>query len=684
MYKSAIIATLSLVCLVASGRAANAPVILNHSLTANAGDVLYFQAAGIGADPLIQYSYNSPSWINLPVLETSAANGVIMAKIPTTELRLPDLFQVRVSADGVTWSAPVSINVATATSFDTDQAAAGSPFRIWGRNLYLGHTPTIRFVDQASGAQSFATVNIAASSSKCLTATAPVGIVAGDAYQVYVSNGLVGDGTTPVETLTEETLLGRSAGADYWSLGLPWANDLNFYGNVYNIQTDPRLNRHANGQGNVGDISAIQNAINVATAAGGGVVLLPAGIYNLDFTNDCGLSLYPRVVVQGAGKTLTTVNYGFGPVPSNGGYAACFAAQSGMADLTMNNVNESGGWPQSGFSNGSQKVFLQRIGWHIGTSQWISFNNMKYVTIQNSAIDQGLDAGFNYNGMLDLSGSSQVRVIGNTLQYAVGGILLNNTTDISFENNTVSRDASQVVTGQCCTHNIEANFAKDFVVLGNNFNVINGVLPTGDTNDGEVLNTEAGGPTRFDEFRGTVSSSAATTITDGGQNFGQSANFNSALQVGAIVAIVSGTGSGQWRTVTAISSDEQTLTIDSAWAVLPEAGAHYATFDWSANNWIVANNQMTGNNKGIEFFQASTHNILVDSNILTDSSGIMLAPDERLPGLFNVISDFEVLNNTISDLAGLRPAYITVVPREDGETTSFGTSITGFEARGNQ
>ena len=96
MYKSAIIATLSLVCLVASGRAANAPVILNHSLTANAGDVLYFQAAGIGANPQVQYSYNGPGWINLPVLETSVPNGVIMAQVPTTELRLPDLFDVRV------------------------------------------------------------------------------------------------------------------------------------------------------------------------------------------------------------------------------------------------------------------------------------------------------------------------------------------------------------------------------------------------------------------------------------------------------------------------------------------------------------------------------------------------------------------------------------------------------------
>ena len=664
----------------AQSQTGQAPIILNSSETANAGDVIYLQGSGFGDFPVVQFSYNDSSWQSVSVL--NSGNGYVSVTIPLTETRLPDLLTVRVSADSSNWSKPVYMNRARGISTDSDQIAAGGTLRIFGRNLYLGATPHVRFVDQSDNSSSVASVSVFHSSSYLLALTAPSSVVAGHTYSIYVSNGYSGNATSGGETLVEETVMGRNGGMDYWSLGVPWAPDLTSYQNPYNVQTDSRLSAHASGNGE-DDTAALVAAVQAAGKAGGGVVYLPAGAYKLLFSSGCGLTLPSNVVLMGAGQNRTIVYYGYGSAPqaSQGGYAVCFGNQTGISDLTLFNVNESGQWPQSGTSVGSQEVFVQRVTWNIGTSQWIALQNAHKATIQNSTLIQGLDSAYQM-GPLALLGCSRCDVTSNIIEFAVGGMLFDSTSDFIFENNVVTRDISVSPAPQSVTHSIEANFATNFTVLNNTFRSQGNSLAT--NNDGEVISTEGGGPSRIDEFRGTVTASDSLDLTDGNQNFQQSSNTVAALRAGlAKVAVVSGNGMGQVRSVMAVSADGKTLTVDHPWDVAVDAGSNYATFDWSASSWIIAGNTMTGNFKGIDIFDASASDVLIQSNTLMDSDGIMVSPSQQPPGLFNVVRGLSIIDNSISDLAGLRPAYIGIIPREDSQTTSFGTAVLGATLRGN-
>ena len=663
----------------ASGNA----VIFHISPTAAAGDVIYIQGSGFGASPKVEYSYNDSGWSSFSVI-TSGSNTA-MVQLPTSQSRLPDLLTIRISPDGSHWSTPAYVNQAKALSFDTNQIGSGNRFRIFGRNLLFSRTPIVHLVDIADSAILDASVDTGSSTSYALTAIAPSGIQANHTYAVYVSNGYNGNGSTGGATLAPTTLLGRRSGTDYWNLGVPWASDLNFYSNVYNVQTDPRLSQHASGNGGTNDINVINSAIAMANNAGGGVVYLPAGTYDLYFSSGCGVPVDPRVVVMGAGASNTFVNFGYGAAPSanDGGWAVCLTnPQSGISDITFNNVNQSGHWPQSIVGLNTSEIFLQRTNWNIGTAQWVVMQNNTNLTIQNSSITQGLDTS--YNGPLSLQGSANLVLRGNSIKYVAGALEFDRTTNTVFENNRVTRDASQTPPAGVITHVIVGNFTNNFMVLNNSFGVTGGTLAQ--VNDGETIGTEAGGATRYDEFRGTVQSAGSNYITDGSQNFNWSSN-NAVpnLHVGAILAIVGGQGAGQWGTITAVSSDGHTAWVKNDWAVEPVSGSRYATFDWSSANWILASNILSDNEKGIEFWGASIRDILVTNNTLTNNGEILISPDERPDGsgTFNFVVDTQILSNTLTDTNHLRPAAISAVPREDNQNNNIGTAIIGLELRGN-
>ena len=84
------------------------------------------------------------------------------------------------------------VNRARASSFEFGEVAPGTWFRVWGRNLALpGGTrePAVRFRDPATGASLAGAVALARSDAYALWVRAPAGLVAGTAYEVYVSNG---------------------------------------------------------------------------------------------------------------------------------------------------------------------------------------------------------------------------------------------------------------------------------------------------------------------------------------------------------------------------------------------------------------------------------------------------------------------------------------------------------------
>jgi hypothetical protein len=658
------------------------PVVFHSSLTGLAGDVLYLQGSGFGVSPRVEYAFNDANWTAITPL--TSGNSAVTLQLPINQTRLPDLVTIRISADGTNWSSPIFVNQAKAYSFDTNQVGPGNSFRIFGRNLIFSRTPTVRLVDMADGSSHVGSVNTNASTSYALTAIAPSDILANHTYSVYVSNGYNGNAGSGSETVAQGTLQGRTAGTDHFNLGVPWAADINFAGNVYNVQNDPRLSEHARGDGSAGDMGAIGAAISAASRAGGGVVYLPAGTYNLYYSNGCGISLLPRVVLAGQGAGNTFVNFGFGPAPSIGtGYGLCFAtSQTGVSDITFTNVNESGNWPESALGQGANEIFIQRTNWNISSAQWLVLCQTTNVTVQNSSIVQGNDPS--HNGPINAAYSTNWVFRNNIVQYVGGAVEFDGVHGAVLEGNTIIRDTSVSLPVGDITHVIVGNFTRDFMLLQNSFQVTGGTLPR--RNDGEIVNSEGGGAIRFDEFRGNVSYGGLNAVTDNSQNFNWSPN-NAVpnLRVGAILAIVAGKGAGQWAAVTNVSTDGHIVWVDTPWAVVPDSTSRYATFDWSSYNWIIAGNRMSDNEKGIEFFDASIRDILITNNTFTNDGEILVSPTEQPDGagLFNLVLNLQITGNTMIDTNRLRPAAISLVPREDHENSNFGTAFIGAELRGN-
>jgi hypothetical protein len=650
--------------------------VFNASPTAFAGDVVFLQGSGFGAKPTVQFSYGDSNWVNADLV--TICPNVITVRIPAAGQPAFDLLTLRVSADGTNWSAPIYLNRAHGMHFGTKQVTPGGSLRIFGRNLQNARTPTVRLIDQVDGSSHSAVVNTAASTAYALVAKAPADIIPGHTYSVAINNGYNGHLTSGGETVADQVIQCRTAGKDEWNLGVPWAADLSFYKNVYNVKTDSRLAAHAAGNRLSDDAAAIQQAIQTAASAGGGVVYLPAGTYKLGFSQGCSLTLASRVVLAGDGIGKTTLTYGYGPPPRSGGYAVCFPSQaSGLVDLSMKNVNKSGKWPQSALAVGGSELFLQRVGWDLAASQWISMTNVDNLAIENSEFTQGVNS--NYLGPLELSGASHFLIKNNSISYVAWGLDFGYMRDGVFEQNTVVRDATVALPQSTTTHVIAASFLENFAVLNNKF-LVRGLLPL--KNDGETLNSEGGGPNRVDEHRGIVTAVDGLTIADTSQNLNSGKN---PLKAGnSVIAIVKGVGTGQWRSITKVSKDGHIITVDRPWIVTPEVGSHYATFDWSAANWTIAGNVMTNNEKGIEFFNASSRDVLITGNQMTDNSGIMLSPEQNTLGEFNVVYGVQITHNSIVNRAGLRPAYIAVVPREDWQTDMFGIAVLGIEVRQNR
>jgi Pectate lyase superfamily protein len=658
-----------------SSGAENAPVIFNYSLSGKAGDVIGLQGSRFGSNPQVFLSRPSNSPIQMKVV--NKGNNYVAVMIPESESL--GLYKIQVS-DGTNSSKEVYLNRAHAMSFDTPEIAANGTFRIFGRNLLLpGATPTVRFVNPSTGASLNATVMTTGSDAYVLKVTAPSGITPGVLYDVYVSNG---HGGKVGETKADKTLLGLKGGTDHWQLGVPWAGDYDFYNNVYNVKTDPRLSIHAVGDGVHDDQAAIQNAISVAAKAGGGVVRLPAGTYKLAMiTKDVGIRMASRVVLEGEGRDKTIIKYGYGSNPSTtGGYAVIWpdkTSVAGIADLTIQNLNEKGNWLKTMAKSGNvSQLFIQRVGFDMSWAEGIFMHAQKKLVIQNSVFTHTFNQVNPQNRIpLVLDDNMHMVFRGNRVTHATGWYAFNKVSNSTIENNRFTRDGSYKAVQDCC-RNLNLNFTTDITLLNNTFDVING--PIVGHNDGETILSEGGGAKRTDESIGTVSSAGSQTLQDSSKNWNSSTFTNK-----AIVTIVSGKGTGQWRTITGLASNN-TLKLDRPWDVIPESGSHYATFGWSAANWIVKGNTLTDNPRGIMLYSASSRDVAIVGNTLVNNGGIYLRTDQRsAANTHTVIYNVQILNNKVSNTNNLRGAYIGNISAHVNKETTFGVGLIGLEIRDN-
>jgi hypothetical protein len=608
--------------------------------------------------------------IPLPILTQSANH--LSVKIPPNANH--DLYQIWIDDQGQR-SNTVLVNQALAMHADSPLISPGGPLRIFGRNLKLtAGTPQVRLVAQNGGPTFEVSIDLNQSDAYKLSLTMPANLQPGLTYELLVYNG---QGGPAGQTRMPQTLTGVAAGQDYFQLGVGWAAKLDFYRNVYNVKSDPRLSKKATGDGNANDQPAIQEAIDRAHADGGGIVYLPAGTYSLYEQYFEFIQMRNRVVLQGAGKEQTILKFGYRlNVDHVGVHFPSATKLSGLADLSLLNIDNSGSASMGNLRGGRvSEVFFQRIRFDLNRGDWMDLANSDKLVIANSDFTQGVSEQSRYRGPINLTACTNFVIARNSFTFAVHGLDVNLAHEGVFENNRVYRDGSARYPSELINHVLILNFTHNIAVLNNLFKVING--PTRNNNDGETIFAEGGGPDRVDEEAGTVSGATATTLQDNSKNWG---NFRHR----PVVAIVSGKGMGQWRSIT--SRNGNTLTLDRAWDVVPEGGCHYAIFNWGARNWLVQGNTLEGNVQGIMLYHNATTQVAIANNTLTNSGSIELAPiQQEYNGRqqFIPVYNNQIVGNTVANTDRSGEVFIGVHTVQHGQERTFGTSVLGLEVRNN-
>ncbi len=635
---------------VASGN--KPPMVLNATGSGRAGDVVSLQGENFGTSPRVYLESASAS--ALPIIN-SVGTGWLAVQLPADA---GGALHLRID-NGTGVSARVALNAARPLHLDALQLTPGGRFRVFGRNLYLrGSTPIVTVGGVA------AALDLSTSDEHMLTATAPAALTASTAAAISVDNGN-GSGAAALDR-NVETL--ASGGGDPFGLGVGWASGYAAIATTtIDAVRDPRLVQKAACNGSGDDSNAIQAAIELAAANGGGLVRLPAGQCRLMTGR---MTLRSRVVVQGAGKGATEIVYA-----SDYPVSATNVDLAGIRDLTLTNSGASGEGP---LLKDSTRIVIQNVRVRLMTSRQMYLSGNRQFAVVGSDFEQTGSIG--YQGPYVLNDAAGLLFEGNTTQWVDGAPTFSRIHDSYLHANRFTRDGSRQNAGGGTVHSMVLDFAHRVAVVGNTFDVANGPITNTSRNDGETILSEGGGASRSENL-GTVGSATSTTLTDASNALNVDPFGMGQIPENYGVAIVAGKGAGQSRRVVGYS--QPTLTVDRAWDSVPDASSRYATFVWGLEKSIIKGNTLSQNPRGIWLYHTAIREVDVMANTITEGGGIYLRSYQNLAQkYFMPIWNVRIVGNKISNTSRRWMSYVNAV-FVNADARAFGIANLGIEMRSN-
>lgn len=629
----------------------NPPIVFNATHSAAAGDVVSLQGANFGNSPKVVLE--SAPGTPLTIVNRIAGNWLAV-QVPTSA---SGALALRVSNDTGT-SARVALNAATPLHLDATQLVPGGAFRLFGRNLLAaGSTPSVT-VDGVA-----ATVDVSRSDEHMLVATAPAKLSATSASVVTVDNG---NGSGKAQ-LDRPIAVVTGASGDPFGLGVGWGAGFSaLTGRTIDAKNDSRLASRVACNASQDDTPAIQSAVDLAASLAGGVVTLPAGTCRLAG----GIALRSNVVIQGAGKTSTTLAY-------EANYPV-FGIGLDLVGLRNLGLRHNSGAEEAALLKNSTRVVIQNVAIDLGTSRQMFLDGNRNIAFLNSDVTQS--TGISSQGPFLLNGSAGLVFEGNNVRWADGAPAFGQAHESYLHANHFTRDGSHQNQGGT-VHSMVLDFGWRLAVVGNLFDVANGPITNTTRNDGETILAEGGGAGRTENL-GSVTAASATTVTDTGNTINVDPFGTGSLPQNYGVAIVAGTGAGQTRHLTAYSNG--TMTVDRAWDVVPDTTSRYATFVWGLEMTLIKNNMLSQNPRGIWLYHSAIRDVDVVGNTITEGGGIYLRSYQNLANkyfmpIYNVIID----GNRISNTNGRWMSYINSV-FVNSDAKAFGIATIGIEMRRNQ
>lgn len=675
------------------------PIVFNSNETAGPGDVFGLQGMGFGNDPQVWYALVTGKEKKLAptarLQVVSASDRNISALLPTAGIKNGTLVAVWIR-NGKRLSKPVFLNKARAVTIEYDEIMPGQTFRIFGRNLAVqGHSPEVRFaIEKGKGSWP---AKVVRADAYTIEVIAPATISKDARYKLFVTNGAGGSWG---ESAAEEVLTGRNAAADPFGLKAAWGTEFTFAQNIYNVRTDSRLPIKAKGDGITDDRKALQQAIDIAHRQGGGVIYFPEGKYRLEIPTGSGLVMHSNIVLKGDGPGKSIIQYGFGTPPpypdpiGKGGWSDTTTegvailwplgtTLTGLYNLEVDNVNTSGKWRHSMKTMvppvlkpgaGGSKFFAANCRFNFSVAWGLSWGYVDRMVIRDCFFDS--KATITWPWLWHCNGSTNFSVRNNTIRYAAGRFGFNESYNGIIENNDITRLGDlQNPKGETGGFNID--FARDIVMMDNRMDVEGREIEY--HNQGETILSQGGNPDQMS--MGIVTKATATTITDATKSW--KPIITGRLDASDALCIVDGKGAGQWRRI--VKNDATTITVEEPWTVVPDKSSHYVVICWSAEDWLVKDNVLEGNNRGIWFYCGNT-DVAIVGNKLTNSEGIYLRADQRRNmglGRFNLSWNTLVADNKVINTNGLRPAFVCNTLALVSPDSLHGIGALGIEIRRN-
>ena len=484
-------------------------------------------------------------------------------------------------------------------------------------------------------------------------------------------------------------------------LGVSWAADFNsIAANEINVKTDSRLQTKAIGDGNADDTAAIRAAIQLASSKGGGLVYLPNGDYKIFAPSDPKhgnpLVVPSRVILRGDSSTASRIFVNDPKVASQtdgvwtwGGINFQGSSQSGMTDLGVYAVNSSSSPCALLWNRGSSPVselFFNDMDVHLANCKNFWFESTDRLLVQNSRFDSNAQQF----GPIYIVGNSHVSFLNNTITYNFGRVQMQTNTNLLMQGNTLTRDAeNREMQAKTAIESggVELSFGQNIQVLNNTVETLN--APADENNDGEAIMTQNSNIKDVLDV-GSITAVTSTTLTDASALWGP-VTSERISQFPQVVAILAGKATGQWRSIQGVNTQTKTLTVDQPWNPEPEVGSLFSIFVWTLMNATIQGNTLINNPNGIVLWDGC-YNCVVQNNVLTNSRGIILrtadeAVDKSLypegRRLHPIAINSKILNNTVSNTSGVRPAYVALDTEAFDSQNYRGMGMMNIEVGGN-
>lgn len=475
-------------------------------------------------------------------------------------------------------------------------------------------------------------------------------------------------------------------------LGVPWASDfITIAANEIDVKMDPRLKVKAAGDGVTDDTVAIRGAIQLASSSGGGTVYFPTGDYKIvtpsGSTSGSPLVVPSRVILRGATSTTSRIFVNDPQATSEtdgtwtwGGIDFQGSSLSGMTDLGVYAANSSNSLCALLWNRGStqaSELFFNNLDVHLDNSKSFWLEATDNLLIQNSSFESNttqLNINASQYGPIYIAGNSNVSFVKNLISYHFGRVHMPSNTNLLMQGNTLMRDAQNkdMDDGTAAeSGGVELSFSQNIQVLNNTIQTLN--APADEAGDGEAIMSQQS--TVQDVLdAGNSTAITSTTLTDSNALWGP-VTVSRLAQFPEVVVILTGSGTGEWRTIQGVNTSTKTLTFGQPWNPVPEVGSLYSIFAWTLMNATIQGNTLIDNPNGIVIYDGC-YSCSVQNNVLTNSRQIILrATDELLNQsvypegrrVHEVVLESSILDNTVSNTSGIRPAYIAL------DTEAFAT-----------